>query len=269
MTTQHVPRDGKAGQSADACRDLSIVMEQIHNTRDLGGMLAYGGARIKPRRLYRSGNPAAASAADITRLRAMQLDAIVDFRSDAEKQPAEAAFGRQFHRVAQPIFDAGFSMEGVMLMMKGKTPAAMEAFMVRIYRDFAMQCQPAFARFLKFLEGDRTVLYHCTAGKDRTGFATMLLLSALGVDDATIMANYLESNVWNQSFNERALAGAGNAGIDAAVVRPLLEVRESYLDAARAVIDEQYGGIDRYLRETLQVDVARLRKNYLDGYAED
>ena len=97
----------------------------------------------------------------------------------------------------------------------------------------------------------------------------MLLLSALGVDDATIMANYLESNVRNQSFNERALAGAGNAGIDAAVVRPLLEVRESYLDAARAVIDEQYGGIDRYLRETLQVDVARLRKNYLDGYAED
>jgi protein-tyrosine phosphatase len=260
-------QESAQGQPAKAVTDLHVPMEQVHNTRDLGGLVAFGGARIKPGRLYRSGNPAGASAADVTCLQAMKLDAIVDFRSNAEKSQAEVVFGDLFQWVAQPVFDADFSMEGVMQMLKGKPPEAMETFMAQIYRDFVGRSQPSFAGFLKLVEGNRTLLYHCTAGKDRTGFATMLLLSALGVDDPTITANYLESNVWNHRFNERALVIADNAGIDAAVVRPLLEVREDYLDAARAVIDRQYGGIERYLRETLQVDIDLLRRSYLDGFA--
>ena len=266
MTPNHASRDSASSQSVITGGGLSIPMEQIHNTRDLGGIVAWDGARIKPGRLYRSGNPSAASAGDLARLQAMGLDAIVDFRSNAEKALAEATFGSLFQWVAQPIFDASFSMEGVMLAMRGKLPEAMEAFMEQIYRDFVVRCQPSFARFLKFIEGKQTVLYHCTAGKDRTGFATMLLLSALGVDKAVIMADYLESNVWNRQFNERVLVSAANAGIDAAVVRPLLEVRESYLDAAYVIINHQYGGIDRYLRETLRVDIDLLRQSYLDDF---
>ncbi len=240
-------------------------MQNIQNLRDLGGLVGADGRVIAPHRLYRSGNPALGTSEDFARLDAMHLDAVVDFRAASEKTPAEAAFGERFPWRADPVLAGDLSPAAIVPMLKRSTPAQMHAFMVGLYRQFPVQYQAQFARFLKLAEGDQTLLYHCTAGKDRTGFATVLLLSALGVDRATIVANYLESNRENAAFNAGALVQLRKIGVADDVVMPLLNVDADYIGAAVEVIDTQYGGMKHYLRDILHVDVDKIRRNYLVG----
>jgi protein-tyrosine phosphatase len=245
--------------------DRPILMQHIQNLRDLGGLVAADGMVIAPHRLYRSGNPALGTPADFARLDAMHLDDVVDFRAVSEKTSAEAVFGERFPWRADPVLAGDLSPGAIVPMLKRSTPAQMKQFMVDLYRQFPGQYQAQFARFLKLAEADRTLLYHCTAGKDRTGFATVLLLSALGVDRATIVANYLESNRENAGFNALALGQLKQIGVGADVARPLLEVDPDYIGAAIEVIDTRYGGMQRYLRDVLHVDVDKIRRNYLVG----
>jgi protein-tyrosine phosphatase len=240
-----------------------LVLENVFNLRDLGGLPTRDGHRVRAGKLFRSGNPGLASAADMERLRALQLEAVIDFRSPDEKSPAESAFGQAFRWVATPVLEGRMSMAELMPRLRDGSAAQMEAFMLEVYGDFPRKYQAAFGGFLKTAEQGGNLLYHCTAGKDRTGFASLLLLAALGVERDTIMGNYLESNLRNQRFNEKMSADAAQFGVDPAVMWPLLEVKASYLEASMHVIEQDYGGIDAYLAEVLSVDAARLRQAYL------
>ncbi|WP_241024826.1 tyrosine-protein phosphatase [Paraburkholderia sp. Ac-20340] len=254
-----------AGSAFAQDSDRPVPMQHIQNLRDLGGLVGADGKVIAPHRLYRSGNPALGTAGDFERLDAMRLDAVVDFRADSEKTSAEAAFAERFPWRADPVLAGDLSPAAIVPMLKRSTPAQMHAFMVRIYRQFPVDYQEQFARFLKRAEADQTLLFHCTAGKDRTGFATVLLLSALGVDRATVVANYLESNRVNAGYNALAIGQLREIGVEPAVVLPLLEVDADYIGAAMQVIDARYGGMQRYLRDVLHVDVDLIRRNYLLG----
>lgn len=243
--------------------DQYIPLEHVQNTRDLGGLTTEDGRRVLPGRLYRSGNPAFATPSDITRLKAMHLDVVLDFRAVSEKTPAEQAFAAQFPWQDDPVLAGNLSPAAIVPMLQRSTPAQMHQFMVSLYQQFPVDYQPQFARFLKLAEQDKTMLYHCTAGKDRTGFATVLLLSALGVDRATVMANYLESNRYNAAGNAKATAQLQKIGVAPDVVAPLLAVDPDYIGAAMEVIDQRYGGMQHYLVDVLHVDVQRIRQNYL------
>jgi protein-tyrosine phosphatase len=100
------------------------------------------------------------------------------------------------------------------------------------------------------------VYFHCTAGKDRTGFATALVLLALGAERGLIMEDYLLSNRYRAQENQRLLAQFQAQAPDktAAEILVLLEVREEYLHTAFAAMDSLYGGADAYLRVALGVD---------------
>jgi protein-tyrosine phosphatase len=261
------PPGTSSAQRVDAAPDNDhfIPMQHVPNLRDLGGIVTADGHRIAPGRLYRSGNPAFATPEDLKRLKAMHLDVIVDFRAASEKTPAEDAFAAQFPWLADPVLAGDLSPAAIVPMLKHSTPAQMHAFMVNLYRQFPDHYQPQFARFLKLAEDDRTMLYHCTAGKDRTGFATVLLLSALGVDRADVIANYLESNRYNAAGNARAIAQLQKIGVTPEVAEPLLAVDPDYIGAAVEVIDTRYGGMEHYLTDVLHVDVAKIRRNYLDA----
>ncbi|MFM0549343.1 tyrosine-protein phosphatase [Paraburkholderia sediminicola] len=243
--------------------DHYIPLEKVQNTRDLGGIKTLDNRRITSNRLYRSGNPSSASAADIANLKAMHLDVIIDFRSASEKKPAEQAFAAQFPWQADPVLAGNLAPESIIPMLKQSTPAQMRTFMISLYRQFPEKYQPQFTRFLKLAEDNRTILYHCTAGKDRTGFATVLLLSALGVDRATTIANYLESNHYNAAANAQATAQLQKIGVAPDVLAPLLAVDPDYIGAAMQVIDQQYGGMQHYLVDILHVNVGKIRANYL------
>jgi protein-tyrosine phosphatase len=137
--------------------------------------------------------------------------------------------------------------------------------MISLYRQFPGAYQAQFGRFLKLAEDDKTILYHCTAGKDRTGFATVLLLSALGVDRATVIANYLESNRHNAAGNAQATAQLQKIGVAPEVLAPLLTVDPDYIGAAMEVIDQQYGGMQHYLVNVLHINLEKIRANYLEA----
>jgi protein-tyrosine phosphatase len=251
------------GQGVPVRHDLAF--DTISNARDLGGLAGAGGRHVRHGRLYRSANPALACAADLERLQALGLDMVVDFRSPGEKSPEEAAFGQRFHWMAVPVLEGSMAMDVLMPRLRAGTPAQMDAFMLEVYRDFPVRYRDAFGGFMRTAQDGKTLLFHCTAGKDRTGFAALLLLAGLGVAQDDILANYLESNQRNAQFNASALARMAGFGVDPAVMMPLLEVRASYLDASMQAIDAAWGSLDNYLRDALEVDVAQLRAHYLAG----
>lgn len=242
-----------------------LVFDNVSNARDLGGLAGAGGRRIRAGKLFRSGNPGFASAADIERLRALGPDMVIDFRSPGEKSPQESGFGACFRWVAVPVLEGSMAMDVLLPRLRDSSPEQMHAFMLEVYRDFPQRYREAFGGFLKTAEGGKTLFYHCTAGKDRTGFASLLLLSALGVGQDEIVANYLASNHWNRRFNEDALAKTARLGVRPETMMPLLEVRPDYLEASMRAIDEAWGDIGRFLRDGLGVDVERLRAHYLES----
>jgi len=245
--------------------DTPLVFDRVANARDLGGLPGAGGRRLRAGRLLRSGNPGLASPADIVRLRAMGLDLVIDFRSAGEKSAEEDGFGQEFNWVSTPVLEGSMAMGELLPRLRSASAQEMDAFMLQVYRDFPLKYCEAFGGFMKEAEAGRTMLYHCTAGKDRTGFATLLLLSALGVAPDVILANYLESNRWNAGFIREALARMSPMGIAADVMMPLLEVKAEYLKASLQAIQESWGSVPRYLRESLGVEAERLREHYLEG----
>ena len=241
----------------------NINFDAIQNTRDLGGYAAADGRRIVPGRLLRGANPGMASAADIAKLKSYRLDVVLDFRTEAEKHAAETAFASSFNWIADPVMVGNLSQETLLPLLKSGSPERSRQFMLDFYRAFPVRYQPQFRRFLKLAEQNKSMLYHCTAGKDRTGFASALLLSALSVDRAAIIANYLESNRHNASANAKVLAQVFKAELAPELIAPLLTVEAAYMEAALGVIDTEYDGMECYLRQVLDIDVERIRHNYL------
>lgn len=247
-----------------AFTETALQFENVHNLRDLGGLRSRDGRRICTNRLLRSGNPGLASATDIERLQTLGLDVVIDFRALEEKSEEELGFANAFNWVALPVLEGSMSMNELVPRLRTATRQDMDNFMLQMYRDFPIKHRSAFSRFMKEAEKGRTLLYHCSMGKDRAGFATFLLLSALGVAHETILANYLESNHWNQRLIQGLLARLGPLGISPEVAMPLLEVRAGYLEASLQTIEQKWGSTMRFLSEALAVDVQSLQAHYLD-----
>lgn len=254
-----------AGPVSDApLTGTARLLDNVHNLRDLGGLHGRDGKRVRMNRLFRSGNPGMASAADMAWLQTLGLDVVIDFRSTDEKSAEESGFADAFNWLALPMLEGSMNIKELVPRMQAASRQEMLDFMLQLYRDFPIHHRSDFKQFMQEAETGRTMLYHCSAGKDRTGFATFLLLSALGVAPELILANYLESNHWNRRFIQGLLARMASLGIAAEVALPLLEVRPDYLHASVRTIEQEWGSTARYLGEALGVDVARLQAHYLD-----
>ncbi len=263
MRALHAPGLHMVVPCGPATNGSELGLESVSNARDLGGLAGAGGRRIRHGRLYRSGNPALACGADIERLQGLALDMVVDFRSPGEKSAEEAPFGQRFNWIAMPVLEGTMAMDVLMPRLRESTPEDVDAFMLGVYRDFPVRYRNVFGDFMRNAQAGKTLLYHCTAGKDRTGFASLLLLSALGVGQDDILANYLESNRRNARFNTQALERVAQLGIRPEVMMPLLEVRASYLEASVQAIEAAYGNMEHYLSDGLGVDVEAVRGYYL------
>jgi protein-tyrosine phosphatase len=150
------------------------------------------------------------------------------------------------------------------LVAQGIVPTTEEtvALMCETYRDFVNQNAGTFGRFLKhLLEQPTPQVFHCTAGKDRTGFAAALLLSALGVDRATIEHDYLLTNQLYKRDNR--LEGSGHPH----VMKVLWQVQPEFLHAAFDAVDAQHGGMQDYLQGAIGLspqELAELKQMLLE-----
>jgi protein-tyrosine phosphatase len=129
-----------------------------------------------------------------------------------------------------------------------------------LYKGCVSDNLPAVRELIeKILACDKPVLYHCSAGKDRTGMTTALILSILKVDRKTIMEEYLLSNYYRKEKIEKMLGKVKLAklvkrNINEKVIENFMKVDEHYLNATFEVIDKKYGGMDQFIKNELKID---------------
>ncbi len=253
-----------------------LNFEGIPNVRDLGGYPAADGRQVKWGVLYRAGSFAGATDTDLERLQQLDLGTFIDFRStlEREEEPDRLPAAPSFALVDIPILDEGNEALVKDVATRVET-GDFEGFdpdvlMMDANRQFADEFTPQFAQFMHTVvdAGGRPVLWHCTAGKDRTGFASAILLRILGVPPETVMQDYLASGEQAlQARRSQMLMLRLFKGQEAAdKVSVLLGVRQPWLEAAFNEIDTRWGGFDSYVREGLglsEEDLSHLRRTLL------
>lgn len=261
----------------------SFTLQGVFNCRDLGGMPADGGRRIKKRRLIRSAEIGDATAEDMQQLvRMHDLGCVVDLRADYEVEsapdPLPLMHGIEYMRLPVLSDDAiGFTG-----LKNFKRDVRMLARFVKGPYELVQELYPkcllgqdgikAYATLLNDLLGVRqgATLWHCTQGKDRTGIAAMLVEYALGVPMEYIRDDYLATNIFIKPWVDKmsdALRGTvvfGGLGVD---IEAYSFANECYFETAIGAIRESFGSIDNYLARALDFgpDKQRaLRSLYLE-----
>jgi protein-tyrosine phosphatase len=232
------------------------LLRGASNFRDLGGYTGLDGRRVRAGQVFRSDHLAGLEADDLQRLKALALTHSIDFRGRDEHAATPYAI-EGVQRVALPIEPTVVRrIQG--LFDAGRVPTREDAVaaMQETYRDFVLDHSATFGRFFaQLLAHETPQVFHCTAGKDRTGFAAALLLSALGVDRATIEHDYLLTN----QLYRRKPEVEGQGRVPEEVRAVLWQVQADFLHTALDTVQQQHGGMDDYLRGPVGLDAQALR----------
>jgi protein-tyrosine phosphatase len=233
------------------------------NFRDLGGYPAKDGRNVRWRQIFRSNHLGHVTAADIGILRGLGLRSAFDFRGTEERVAATCGLTEiAVHSLPiEPTVVAALRAR----LASGVPLSSADALDVMrdSYRNYVRYNTPSFrALFAHLLEDRAPLVIHCTAGKDRTGFACALILHALGVPDDLIAEDYLLTN----RFYRRDPAASGDLPDD---VRQVLgSVQASFLAAAFDAICADYGDLESYFCDGLRLGArerATLEARYLES----
>lgn len=233
-----------------------VVLQGTPNFRDYGGHLTTTGRQVAWGKLYRSGRLASLTDTDVASFRQLGIDMVFDFRQESEQagDPSRFPVGAEPNIIALPITPGNTT--GLFERIVDGTLSAeeMTVAMRDINRQLAISEAGVYRKMFEQVLNHRggASLIHCAAGKDRTGFAAAMMLSALGVPLSTIMNDYLLTRRYFsvEAEIERISQKYQWRG-DSAVIRPMLEVDRSYLGAAFDAINNQFQNTDVYLSEML------------------
>ena len=254
-----------------------LDLEGVHNFRDFGSYAVTGGGRLKRGLLWRSGEHADASQADLARIAELNLVNVFDLRSVQERSARPCrrpeGFAGSVHvnddtmpRNAPHVAAATRSLRA--------DPETARAGMRTAYTSFPFR--PKLVAMIRlYLEvlarGEGPSLINCMAGKDRTGIAVAVVHLAAGVHPDDAVADYVLTNTAG-NIEARIAAGARSiaavsGGMDEDVLRVVMAVEPEYLEAAFAGMRERHGSIEGYLREVAGADEAlraRLREHLVE-----
>ena len=253
---RHVPAEQVDLQAPER----HIKMDSVRNLRDLGGYQTHAGRLLAWGKVYRSAGLHEASAQDIAFLRdRLAIRNIVDLRNstetEIEPEPESLKESMQYHWIS--ILVEGTARDDIAARLLRDHPESQNfaALLVEVNQKLALDHIDDFKKWFQILlNEDPPFLFHCTEGKDRTGFAGALLLAALDVDMKTIIADYLLTNKVNANTIEERIEGAlimSKFQLKREPLRQLLMVREDYLQAAFNAIESNYGSVKTYLAEAI------------------
>lgn len=274
---------------AYSAKTQSLGLEGVGNARELGGYRTVDEREVKHGVLLRTAAPEGATEQDRRRLQYdLHLTKVLDFRMDMEHMALdESARGLDFADTRRiGILDENYytqlsesipvedvqSMSPLQMIMQG---VDMGLIGERMYVDFLeADCgKRGFAEvFAQLLAqpADEALLFHCTQGKDRTGLAAMLILCVLGVDEQTIIFDYLLTNTFNARLIERESQALVAAGVPAQKLDTYMlgfdKVYPQTMQNAMAHLAQTYGSVWGFVREVLGVsdaDRRDLRNKYL------
>jgi protein-tyrosine phosphatase len=246
-------------------------MPGIPNLRDVGGYETFDGRRVRTGLVFRSGQ---LDAVDSTAFAGLGVRTVYDLRTHGERQAAPDRLPDGIRYVIADVLGGTDSAAAALADYVTDLGAALRelgngrgAVLLRDSYRQMVALPTAIAAYQELfrglVDGDRPVLFHCTAGKDRTGWAAAVLLTLLGVPDDVVMLDYLGSNEYVIPAFQPVLDRVAAQGGDPYVLLPLLRVDESYLNAAWDEMRQRFGTVEAYLEEGLGVPAASLREALL------
>lgn len=235
-----------------------LYLQGADNFRSLKDMPTRSGRRIGDHSLLRADQLHRLTADDWQTLQRLGLKTVCDLRSGGERERYPSCLPesgmQQLH--LEVIGDVRADPRIAAMLADNPVAEGARGMMLEVYRRLPGMLAPRLSALFKlFSEDSASVLIHCAAGKDRTGVAVMLLLHALGVAPEHIMADYLRSaRRFSQLDSERQEAMSNTVSrmvgqpVSESAIDAVLDARPEYLNAAYAVIEAEYGGLDCYLQ---------------------
>lgn len=265
--------DSRARQTLHVAERV-LPLEQGSNFRDIGGYPAANGKHVKWGVIFRAGGTPLLTPADLEQVNRLGLREMFDLRSSEERVLAPTRItGIRYSSIGYPMTSlldeskraSGFGDAGA------------------LYRKFPTLLAPqAREVFMSLLRGDVPIAYNCSAGQDRTGFVTAMILSALGVPRNVIDEDYhLSTTYRHPQYELPKIDAAANAANPVAMLfaryqsdpnyaqpKPLYgPEHKSLLSFAFDEIEQRWGSVDGYLSREIGLkpeDIANLRARYLE-----
>lgn len=262
----------------------SLHLSGVDNARTLAGYVNCEGKRIREKRLLRSGMLANASDADIRKLKDQNPGVIVDFRTDSEKasKPDPIIPGVRYEHIHvsdeklnRSISDAVtriYEQDPIQALIEMLKSGAMneDLYINLVECDAAKQGYARFFRILLETDPQKSVLWHCTGGKDRAGTGAVLVMAALGMDEKTILHDFEMTNAFNRDRIEDLRKQIMKRTDDPEVIadaQVIAGVRVDYMKRMIDHLNEKYGSVVSFIRSQLgmsEADLKQLNDLYLE-----
>ena len=266
-------------RSVDSEPSLSLGIATVPNLRDLGGYTTNDGAIVVSGLVYRSNQLAKISPEDMKKFAELGLKNDYDLRTEAERTPLPDELPPGVNNIWLDVLkDAKGSAPTNLLALlqnpeegnKELGDGKIEAIFITSYRDFVSlsSAKTAYHELFTSLadENKLPALFHCTTGKDRTGWAAAALLTLLDVPKETIMKDYLRSNDYILPLYKEVIDAFVDGGGAPTIPQAIFGVKEEYLEASFDEMQTKYGTIENYFSEGLGIDATTqnaLRDMYL------
>ena len=277
--------------STSGLRQQFIPVNGIINARDLGGYIMQDGRRLRDGMLLRSAHLADATDDDLQYLSTIPTAKVIDFRKDIEMNGKTDRMvpGAEYIRLE---IDASGKIvtqatEDEKRLFTGSKQFDVKKFMVmaafnpmaqriaqQMYPNLTNdpECRKQFRQFFRLIleTTHGAILYHCTQGKDRTGFASALILAALGAGRDTIVADFDATNrVYEEDVRQccQNVRLMGGKEIEIATVKSFLGANTDNFIKALESIDKEFGSMEAYLKGPIGLtdqDILTLRERYLE-----
>ena len=247
-----------------------------HNFRDLGGYKTEDGRTVKWGKIYRSDNLHSLTDEDLKYMKRLNIKSVVDFRSVEERENEPDRLNPDMTQVLLPIKFQPKELDddSIKNLMKDLTFGDLDSsnllrdFNIVIVEEFTDEYKNFFRHIIE--NNAEPLVFHCTAGKDRAGFASAMILTILGVPREKVIEDYLLTNTYvkdhvDDKMLEIELKTFFRADTDN--LRKINLVEERYIQAAFDTIDSKWGGMDRYISEALNLneeDILKLQDFYLE-----
>ena len=255
-------------RSTQRLAERRLAIPGAPNFRDLGGYETSDGRTVAWGRVYRSGSLAELTPEGVARLSSLGISLVCDFRTDSEMAAEPSVLPDSLEVLHLPMIDPDVDPARIRARLEGGDVRGLDGpFMQRAYVNMLEGHAAQFGDALRRVaNSDRATLVHCTAGKDRTGLLSALLLSVLGVPDATVLGDYSISEVYQWRAIRRASLYLLLKGIEPPTMRPLLGTDPRVLEGALAALREAHGSVERYLLDAAGLtseDIGALRQRLL------
>lgn len=254
--------------------EKNLKIKKVYNFRTVGNIKNIDGRTLKEGKFYRSANLYKLKQTSFDDIKDLGIKEIIDLRNSKEiAQKPDNLPADIIYKNYSAFEDKGDQLDQAKkLVLKGKVNGSdADKRMLDFYKDYVTENPEVIKKIItEILDSDQPILYHCTAGKDRTGITTALILTILKFDKQTIYNDYLLSNNYRKKLVDKRLNLANNLHflypkMDVEVLEKLSWVETDYLDASFNEINNKYGSIDTYIQEVLGISENK-RQEYIQKF---